>query len=418
MARSRIAVSSAPRTQRNTRSPVHPFNIRARPFSIVPFLLAPVLPGETMKSLLLQSRVVSKPVNDPLIGWWHENYLFYVKHRDLHDRDILTEMMLDFNADTSSLEEAADTDFYHGSGIPWAKLCYQRVVEEYFRADEEPWDISLDGVGYAIAYVNNRDYLDSAIVAADRAASLDVPISTAGDDATSVQEIQAAFAQWEFLRANNYTQMDYEDYLATYGVRTEAVELHRPELLRYTRSWSYPVNTIDPTDGSPTSAMSWSIQERADKDRFFREPGFIFGVQVNRPKVYLGRPTGSITGFMGTALSWLPAILREDGPSSYVNIPDNDMMGDIASSGFDVDIRDLFLYGEQFHNHGATAGMNKLASFPGTVYPARRIPTAAQALSVMLDTATANYVSSDGVVNLSIAGRLVDLSPPVVTTTA
>lgn len=416
MARSRIAVSPAPRTQRVTRSPVHPFNIRARPFSIVPFLLAPVLPGETMKSLLLQSRVVSKPVNDPLIGWWHENYIFYVKHRDLDDRASFTEMMLDFNADLSALNAAADPDFYHATGIPWAKLCYERVVAEYFRADDEPWDMVVDGLGYAIAYINNRDFLDSAIQSSDRAADLDVPISTAGDDATSVQEIQAAFAQWEFLRANQYTQMDYEDYLATYGVRTEAVELHRPELLRYTRSWSYPVNTIDPTDGSPTSAMSWSIQERADKDRFFREPGFIFGVQVNRPKVYLGRLVGSVTGLMDNALSWLPAILQNDGPSSYVNAPDNTIAGNVADSGWDIDIRDLFIYGEQFFNHSGTAGMNKLALMPATVFPARRIPPAADALSVMLDTVTNNYVSSDGVVNLSIAGRLVDQSPAIVTT--
>lgn len=415
MAIARRSVTVAPRTQRNTRNPVHPFNIRARPFSIVPFLLAPVLPGETMKSLLLQSRVVSKPVADPLIGWWHENYFFYVKHRDLHERDDLTEMMLDFNWDGSSLEAAADPDFYHGHGIPWLKMCYVRIVEEYFRAEGEAWDYATDALGYALAYINQRDFLDSAIVTADRTADLDVTVSTAGDDAFSVSEIQAAYAQWEFLRANQYTQMDYEDYLASYGVRTQAVEVHRPELLRYTRNWSYPVNTIDPTDGSPTSAMSWSVQERADKDRFFREPGFIVGVQVNRPKVYLGRPAGSITGYMQSALSWLPAILQNDGPSSYVTVPDNEGMGDIATSGWDIDVRDLFMYGEQFQNTGSTAGMNKLAGMPGGAFPAKRIPGATDALSVMLDTATANYVSSDGVVNLSIAGRLVDQSPAVVT---
>lgn len=370
-----------------------------------------------MKSLLLQSRVVSKPVVDPLIGWWHENYIFYVKHRDLHERDDLTEMMLDFNFDSSGLEAAADPDFYHGHGIPWLQMCYRRIVEEYFRAEDEAYNNVVDGLGYSIAYINSRDALDSAILSVDRAGDLDVPISTAGDDATSVQEIQAAFAQWEFLRANNYTQMDYEDYLATYGVRTQAVEHHRPELLRYTRSWSYPVNTIDPADGSPTSALSWSIQERADKDRFFREPGFIVGVQVNRPKIYLGRITGSVIGYMGTALSWLPAILQNDGPSSYVNVPDNEILGDIDAAGVDLDIRDLFIYGEQFTNTGSTAGMNKMAGLPSPGNPARKIPSAANALSVMVDAVTDNYVSSDGVVNLSIAGRQVDQSPPVIRST-
>ena len=35
------------------RSPRHTFQLRQRPFEITPFLLAPVLPGETMKNLLI-----------------------------------------------------------------------------------------------------------------------------------------------------------------------------------------------------------------------------------------------------------------------------------------------------------------------------------------------------------------------------
>ena len=58
-----------PTVRRKLRSPKHPFSVRAKPFEICPFLIAPVLPGETMTNALLQSRVVSDPIAHPLIGF-------------------------------------------------------------------------------------------------------------------------------------------------------------------------------------------------------------------------------------------------------------------------------------------------------------------------------------------------------------
>jgi hypothetical protein len=94
--------------------------------------IAPVLPGETMKNLLLQARVVSDPIKNPLIGWWCEFYFFYVKHRDLDDRDVFTEMMVNPATTTSSLNEATgkerpDGDLacprggLHGQEEPYAR---------------------------------------------------------------------------------------------------------------------------------------------------------------------------------------------------------------------------------------------------------------------------------------------------------
>ena len=50
-----VQTQSARRTGRVTRSPRHTFQLRHRPFLLQPFMLAPVIPGETMKSLLLVS---------------------------------------------------------------------------------------------------------------------------------------------------------------------------------------------------------------------------------------------------------------------------------------------------------------------------------------------------------------------------
>ena len=74
---------AAPRVGRKLRSPIHRFHLRHYPFQLQPFMLAPVIPGETMKNLLLQARVVTDPIKNGLIGWWQEYYFFYVKHRDL-----------------------------------------------------------------------------------------------------------------------------------------------------------------------------------------------------------------------------------------------------------------------------------------------------------------------------------------------
>ena len=80
-----MAKSNDPRVQRakpyagvkrTMRSPNHPFSLKTRPFQIQPFLISPVLPGETLTNLVHQSRTVTKPIKDPLLGWWTEHYYF------------------------------------------------------------------------------------------------------------------------------------------------------------------------------------------------------------------------------------------------------------------------------------------------------------------------------------------------------
>ena len=87
-------VQETARQTRTMRSPKHTFNLVTRPWQIQPFMIAPVLPGETLKSLTMQARVVTDPVKSKLVGWWHETYFFYVKHRDLTFRDQMIAMHL------------------------------------------------------------------------------------------------------------------------------------------------------------------------------------------------------------------------------------------------------------------------------------------------------------------------------------
>ena len=92
---------------RALRRPSHQFQLRHRPYQIQPFALAPVLPGGTLKAGLMQARVVSDPIKNPLIGWWSEWFLFYVKLRDMPDSSHFQNMVLNVGYDMTPTVAAA-----------------------------------------------------------------------------------------------------------------------------------------------------------------------------------------------------------------------------------------------------------------------------------------------------------------------
>lgn len=411
-----VLVNELPAVGRVTRRPQHPFYIKSRAFAIQPFLLAPVLPGETMKNLLLQARVVTDPVVNPLIGWWQEYYIFYVKHRDLAARDELVKMALDPSWTPDQIDDvSAVTETMHGGGagsIDWGMKCLQRVTEEYFRDEGVAWDAVKIG-NLPVAALSHNSVLDSIINHGDMPDG--TVVDEGGSGTVTDQELDAARVQWEFMRANALTNMTYEDFLRTYGVRPKLAEVHRPELIRYLKDWSYPTNTVNPSDGKPTSALSWAIAERADKDRFFSEPGFIFGVSVTRPKVYVKKKRYTAASWMNTPFRWLPAVMKDDPYTSLAHFADESgpVRGTTDADGYWIDFRDLFLYGEAFHNFDMSTetGYNEL-DLPDAGLPVgngKMLPSDAMSKSFFVDAAgTKFYVRQDGVVSLSILGRQVD----------
>lgn len=404
-----INLAQVPKVGRRSRRPQHTWNVRHRPWQIQPFMIAAVLPGETMKSLLMQARVVTDPIKNPLIGWWIEYYFFYVKHRDLNDRDHFTQMMLQQDYDLSSLNSAAKVETYHGwTGLDWVQKCVERITEEYFRDEDEAWNLATIG-NLPAAHIAQRTWLDSVVREDEFGASDDVTISTAGDNAFTAREVDVAMRTWQFLRANQLTTMDYEDYLATYGVKPEVAKMNRPELIKFARNWTYPTNHIDPTTGAPTSACSWSISERADKDRFFREPGFIIGCTVARPKVYLSKQTGTVTGLMTDAMAWLPAILRDDPYTSMRLITQGTGPLPSVTDAYWIDVKDLLLYGEQFVNFAVTDTNYGAVALPTTALNKKY--AAATDADAMFVSGSANLVKQDGVANLDILGALEDTTP-------
>lgn len=402
MAGPRIAAASA--AGRVNRYPRHTFQISQRPWQIQPMMIAPVLPGESMKNLLLQARVVSDPIKHPLIGWWQEYFFFYVKHRDLDIRDKLTEMMLDPDANTSEYNAAANPLTYHAGGtIDWAKHCLDCITHHYFRNENE--DVLAGNIdGLPTASIDVQNWLDSAINDAEYSIFDGEDVDEDADGTITAGEIDRAMRMWQFQIAHKLTDMTYEDFLRTYGVRTARIETHKPELVRFIRDWTYPSNTVEPTTGVPSSALSWSIAERGDKDRFFSEPGFLFGVTVCRPKVYLDNVDGAGVAMMTDAMTWLPALMRDDPNTSLRRFEAG--TGPLRSNtdAYWVDIADLLLYGDQFVNYEL-----------GDAHSAVALPTpslqkryAAAADADALFAGTAKRIRSDGVVSLTIAGAIRD----------
>lgn len=410
----RAVLQQLPTTGRVMRRPQHSFLLRTMPFVIQPFLLAPVLPGETLKNLLLQARTVSDPIKNPIIGWWNEFYFFYVKHRDLTERAELEKMVLDPTWSWTAIDTVASSfaNYFAGNGIDWTQKCLERVVEEYFRNEGETWNqAGMTLGGLPLASIVGNGWMDSLIPRANLAPAEDLIVNPAASDLLA-GEIDRSMRQYELLKMNGLVEQSYEDYLRTYGISVAQEEdPYRPELIRYLRDWTYPTNTVDPTNGTPRSAVSWSAAERADKDRFFREPGFLFGVQVTRPKTYYRNQGGSAAWYLRNVMSWLPAVMHED---PYTSLQEIDFSAtnplSLPAANYVVDVRDLFIHGDQFINFDRAATDANLIPGPSSTTAHRYVNTQA-AIDELFVTVGTNKIKTDGVVSLSILGRQTDTTP-------
>lgn len=411
----RPMVSMMNQMKRSMRRPRYNFNLVQRPWQIQPFMVAPVLPGETMKNLLLQSRAVTKPIKSALIGWWAEYYFFYVKFRDMdyfNEDQAWSAMFLDPEADMSAKSSAAAVPHYHGAATQpnYSLECLKPIVERWFRDEGEAWNVNLIDT-LPVASINQNNFLDS--VHTDTAFdTTDLNVDLDANATITASEIERAQHLYDLLQVGSLSEMTFEDFCRTYGVNLPSEEAsHKPELLRYVRSWTYPSNTVEPTTGVPSSACSWSIAERADKDRLFKEPGFVVGVSVFRPKVYLARLVGSAADSLKSAMHWLPAVLSDEAHYSLINTADNvsPFANNTDAGGAWWDIKDLFMYGDQYINHAVTANLNPV-QLPTVAYQ-HRYADSTDADALFSAAAPANTISQDGVVNLAIATRLTDTSP-------
>lgn len=386
------------------RTPKHTFNIRHKPFQITPFMIAPVLAGETLKNMNFSSRAVTDPVVNRLCGWWLEHMFFYVKLRDLDAADEFAQLVL-ADAGTIPTDAVAKALHYHHSGINYVDMCLDRIVDCYFRDEGETVSIAeVDNL--PLAGLMHSSWVDSVYKESELATDVIDQTPTAD---IPYPEFEKQYAHWQFIRGMQVTEMSFEDYMGTFGIRASTADhIRKPELVRWTREWQYPTNTIA-DDGTASTAVSWSVSGRADKDRLFKEPGFVVGVTLARPKVYLGNQREAAVHTLDTALSWLPAVMKEE---VYTSLKDQaagtgPLGGLYAATPYVLDVRDIFIHGDQFVNHAGTSVPK--VSLPNDDHTDGAYPTAQNLLDFFVDAAgTKTFVEQDGVVDLNILGTQVD----------
>ena len=414
-----VDVTHAPSMRRRLRRPQHPFNGQARPFEIAPIHCSPVLPGETLKNLLLQARVITDPIQNSIIGWWFETYWAYIPLRGLPSIGPgLDNMFIDTTTSATSFKAAANNALYGNfkGGVDYVKECLEVMVERYFRDEGEAWSLSVGETGYpnAAARLPKSDWTDSLKLASAGADDTELPgIDELEEQLGPLSGFATHYAQWEMMRDLNMKDITFEDYLRAAGVNIpqsqentgDPQEDFKPELLRFTRDWTYPANTVNPTDGTVASAASWSIKERADKDRYFKEPGFLFGVALARPKIYLGNQKGLPLGHMDNVFAWLPQFLSGHPETGLKEVAFSATDGILQNqaSNYWFDFADYLEFGSQFLGRGASATV-PLAHAVGLPDAAmnKRFVTQGDVQDLFKADAT-NFVKWDGVVSTTIA---------------
>lgn len=416
------------RQKRRHRRPQEPFNVRCRPFEICPFMIHPVLPNESLDNLLMQVDGYSDPIVNRNLGW-HVNYQFYyVPLMALANPDFaaasvgasdLAGPMLDATvkfSDSLGVTGAVSAPYYQFKGaVPWLEECFTPIVNKFY-CDEDDRTLggyvaAASGMEYPLAYVNQRSWIHSLKEESAGTDDAELP----GVDQIEELDILSGYSthqtQWEIMRDSGQEDLSYDDYLKAQGVRTgetrantDAQVLPVPELLRFVRKWVKPISTFDPTDGSAATGLKWSCAERADKTRYFKEPGFLVGVTCTTPKLYLGNQKGSIVGILNQADHWLPRVLQGFGYTSVAEVLDSVTDGPLINQDEDYwfDIGDLFNYGGAgFINHTLGAAQHALAIPDGNPLNKRYL-TEAEIKSLFVDSTNDQHLYHDGTAHLDI----------------
>ena len=132
---------------------------------------------------------------------------------------------------------------------------------------------------------------------------------------------------------------------------------------------------------------------------------------VARPKVYLSKQKGAASILLDNALSWLPAILRENFGYSLKEVANNrgPLAGNVTDvNGYWVDLVDIFVHGDQFVNFALTETNAGFVALP-TATMQKKYPSLADVQALFVGTTDATrLVRQDGVVSLGIKSALQD----------
>lgn len=394
---------------RKRRSPHFPIAGIMKPFGLYPWYVHPVLPGETLEMASTKVRVLSKPIKHPFAGAWLETWMVYVKFTDL-DRE-LGNMFIADDFSTTGYTSAGSARYFTASGqIDWVKMITERFHDAYF-LDEGETAQTIDGV--RMVKMNNNSWMQNCIFE-----PTDEAVDT-GD----IGDLGQQLTGYQMMQLMSMSELTYEDYLKQFGVQSIRTAIGEPEILGYSRSWKQPANVIDPTDGSPSSAWSWSDDIRIDKNKRFDEPGFVVFLSAIRPKMYFGNLTRSMVGELWGFSDWFPAYNIADPTSRGKVIASNHGIvagGDATPVNIMYDQADLLSHGEQFINCAAgdhpyalpTADAPDWSSGSNSPQLLRgEYATAADVANLFVSaTASEQFAFYEGMATLKIAGHIQDFT--------
>lgn len=388
---------------RRLRRPEHRFYVEAYPWEITPVAIAPVLPGDSLQSFVMQSRCVTDPLRSSVMGWWLEHYVFYCPISILPQYANMTAAVEsgDLNATFPTTASDAAT-YYAGRGVNWVSACRSAVVDAFFRNESEQ--------GISINIRAGRPAARLGLDGVEHSLMLASSYPTGGALGATQKAQEDAYRSFEFLREQGLIQMEWEEYLLTYGVRDGQKERRtRPQLLRYSRQWQYPSNVVEPTTGIPVTAVSWAVTERGDKRRYFAEPGFVVAFSLARPKVYRLNQEAHGCSAMDRLRYWLPALLREDPLTSIREdtATSSPLYDTVMTADHVFDVRDLLIHGDQMV---IGTGVQSNAIPLPTAAAEAQFATQAMAESLFANPGAGGlfFVRQDGVIRFNITSAAED----------
>jgi len=399
--------------RRHIRRPNFPITGTMKPMGLYPIMAHPVLPGETLKSATTKWQLVSQPIKNPLAGSWLESWVFYVKLTDI-DRD-LGQMFIADDYSTTGWTATVDVEsqFTKTGQINWIAQCMARIRDAYFKNEGEPTvNVGAPDTYVPMIKLNQRSWYQNLMFE-----PAEVALDTTGER-DHTEQMNA----YQMLTQMQMTELTYEKYLEQYGVQSTNIGIGDPEILRYTRSWTKPVNHVDPSSGAPSSAWVWTDEMKMEKDKRFLEPGFIIQCAAIRPKFFNALQLYSMVGELWGFTDWYPAYNLSDPTAGVRRIPSDTPVMDPSINGAEgtvqmlYDHRDLLNHGEQFVNdtannpypHPMHNGMDWLAAASAEKvrgeYP---LLSDINALFVGATEAT-QRVQYEGITSLTLAGHVQD----------
>lgn len=322
---------------RANRSPAFPLAGVMSPFGLYVLAAAPVFAGETLSAAFLQGRMQTQPVKNPLSGAWAEMWVVSVP------LSLVSESLInDIAPSTAGFTAGADRPrfFTKSGGVDWIKLCYDKVVSEYFRRPGAG-GAQIDGV--EMLPKMGVDWTENLMLKPASADPTKWPQMAVTEELTGLD----LETERQLIEAS-----DYRRFTQQFGVRDPRDDL-RARIHRYVRSWTLPKSTVDTATGMPRASFGWDLAMKMEKGHRMKEHSLVLVLAGWRP---LMLNTLAPWSFL-QRMSGLKHFLPPNRAGAWDTIQGNDP---VFKAGFGVvgdtlvyDRSDVFCRGETFINCGA-----------------------------------------------------------------